>query len=186
LSERPNPSAVARLAPFLVLAATFLAYAAVSSFGFVYDDESQIVHDSFVQQWHFVPAYFTSHVWQWIYPHVGGNYYRPVFLLWLLLNFKVFGLHPAGWHLAVLALHLVATWQVYRLALRLTGSQPAAAIAALLFGLHPVHIEAVAWISGVTEPLAAVFILGSLLSWMRYREARHRTDFRHFCWPTTG
>jgi len=177
LSERPNPSAVARLAPFLVLAATFLAYAAVSSFGFVYDDESQIVHDSFVQQWHFVPAYFTSHVWQWIYPHVGGNYYRPVFLLWLLLNFKVFGLHPAGWHLAVLALHLVATWQVYRLALRLTGSQPAAAIAALLFGLHPVHIEAVAWISGVTEPLAAVFILGSLLSWMRYREARHRTDF---------
>jgi protein O-mannosyl-transferase len=176
LSERPNPSAVARLAPFLVLAATFLAYAAVSSFGFVYDDEAQIVHDSFVQHWHFVPAYFTSHVWQWIYPHVGGNYYRPVFLIWLLLNFKLFGMHAGGWHLAVLALHLLVTWQVYRVALRLLGSKSAALVAALIFGLHPVHIEAVAWISGVTEPLAAAFILASLLSWIRYRENARTPD----------
>ena len=176
MSERPNPSALARLAPFLVLAATFLAYAAVSSFGFVYDDEAQIVHDSFVQHWHFVPAYFTSHVWQWIYPHVGGNYYRPIFLIWLLLNFKLFGLHAAGWHLAVLGLHLVVTWQVYRLGVRLLGSNPAALVAALIFGLHPVHIEAVAWISGVTEPLAAAFVLASLLSWIRFREGARLAD----------
>lgn len=177
MPERPNPSALVRLAPLLVLAATFLAYAGVSSFGFVYDDEAQIVHDSFVQHWHFVPAYFTSHVWQWIYPHVAGNYYRPVFLLWLLLNFKIFGLHAGGWHLAVLALHLVVTWQVYRLALRLLGKQSAALVAALLFGLHPVHLEAVAWISGVTEPLGAAFMLASLLSWIRYREDCRRRDF---------
>jgi protein O-mannosyl-transferase len=177
LPERPNPSALARLAPVLVLAATFLAYAGVSSFGFVYDDEAQIVHDSFVQHWRFVPAYFTSHVWQWIYPHVAGNYYRPVFLVWLLLNFKLFGLHAAGWHLAVLALHLVVTWQVYRLALRLLGTRSAALVAALLFGLHPIHIEAVAWISGVTEPLAAALMLASFLSWIRYRKNARRLDF---------
>ena len=176
-TEQPNPSPLARLAPLLVLAVTFLAYAGVSSFEFVYDDEAQIVHDSFVQQWHFVPAYFTSHVWQWIYPHVAGNYYRPVFLIWLLLNFKLFGLHAAGWHLAVVALHLVVTWQVYRLALRLLGNQPAALVAALLFGLHPAHIEAVAWVSGVTEPLGAVFILASLLSWIRFRDTARSGDF---------
>jgi len=162
----------------LVLAVTFLAYAAVSSFQFVYDDEAQIVHDSFVQQWHFLGAYFTSHVWQWIYPHVTGNYYRPVFLLWLLLNFQAFGLHAVGWHLAVVGLHLVVTWQVYRLALRLLASQPAAIVAALIFGLHPVHIEAVAWVSGATEPLGAAFILASLLSWIRYREGSRV----HFVW----
>jgi protein O-mannosyl-transferase len=172
-SERPT---LARVAPFLVLAITFLAYAAVSGFGFVYDDEGQIVHDSFVQHWHFFPAYFVSHVWQYVVPHVGGNYYRPVFLTWLLLNFKLFGLHAAGWHLAVVFLHLVVTYQVYRLGAILLDNEPAALVAAALFGLHPVHIEAVAWISGATEPLAAVFILGSLLSYIAFRaRGRHAT-----------
>ena len=69
----------------------------------MYDDEGQIVHDIFVQHWHFVPAYFVSHVWQYFVPHLPGNYYRPVFLIWLLLNFKLFGLHAAGWHLAVVS-----------------------------------------------------------------------------------
>jgi len=172
-SER---STLARIAPFLVLAVSFLAYAAVSSFGFVYDDEGQIIHDSFVQHWRFFPAYFVSHVWQYVVPHALGNYYRPVFLTWLLLNFKLFGLHAAGWHLAVVFLHLIVTWQVYRLALVLLDNQPAALVTAALFGLHPVHIEAVAWVSGATEPLAAVFVLGSLLSYIAYRkQGRHTT-----------
>lgn len=173
-SER---STLARVAPFLVLAASFLAYAAVSGFGFVYDDEAQIVHDAFVQHWHFVPSYFVSHVWQYFAPHSPGNYYRPVFLIWLLLNFKLFGLHAAGWHLAVVALHLMATWQVYRLASLLLKNQTAALVAAALFGLHPVHIEGVAWISGATEPLATIFILGSLLSYIGFRERGHRGSY---------
>lgn len=170
-------STLRRLAPVLVLAATFCAYAAVSLFEFVYDDEAQIVHDLFIQQWRFVPAYFTSHVWQWVYPLIPGNYYRPLFLLWLLLNFKLFALHPAAWHLATLGLHLVVTWQVYRLAIRLLRTQRAALVAALLFGLHPVHVEAVAWVSGATEPLAAVFILASLLSYIGFRQRESRTGY---------
>lgn len=176
LNSSPRAT-LARLAPLIAAAATLLAYAAVSSFQFVYDDEGQIVHDLFVQQWRFVPAYFTSHVWQWVFPHVAGNYYRPLFLLWLLLNFKAFGLHAAGWHLAALGLHLVVTWQVYRLAMRLLQNQAAAVMAALLFGLHPVHIEAVAWVSGATEPLVAIFILAALLSYIAYREDESRAGY---------
>ena len=175
--ESAERSTLARVAPLLVLVASFLSYAAVSGFGFVYDDESQIVHDSFVQHWHFFPYYFVSHVWQYIVPHVAGNYYRPVFLTWLLLNFKLFGLHAVGWHLAVVALHLLVTWQVYRLAVVLLENQPAALVAAALFGLHPVHIEGVAWISGATEPLAAAFVLGSLLSYIAFRTNDSRTAY---------
>lgn len=178
LAVRGNErSTLAHVAPFLVLAVSFLAYATVSGFGFVYDDEAQIVHDSFVQHWRFFPSYFVSHVWQYVMPHVAGNYYRPVFLTWLLLNFKLFGLHAAGWHLAVVALHLVVTWQVYRLAVHLLENEPAALVTAMLFGLHPVHIEAVAWISGATEPLAAALILGSLLSYIAFRTQDSRTSY---------
>jgi hypothetical protein len=166
-----------RIAPVLVLAGTFLAYAAVPIFGFVYDDEAQIVHDSFIQHWHFLPAYFTSHVWQWLYPLAPGNYYRPLFLVWLLLNFKLFALNPAAWHMATVVLHLVVTWQVYRLGVRLLASEWAALAGALLFGLHPVHVEAVAWISGATEPLAAIFVLASLLSYIGFRSGESAAKY---------
>jgi hypothetical protein len=181
MTLNPIPSgarpALVRVAPFLVLAVTLLTYAAVSSFQFVYDDEGQIVHDSFVQQWHFLPAFFTTHVWQYVTPYMKGNYYRPIFMIWLLLNFKLFGLHPVPWHLAVLGLHLVVTWQVYRLALRMMDNEPAALVSAALFGLHPIHVEAVAWISGATEPLAAVFILASILSYLAFRTGKRRRDY---------
>ena len=177
----PVPSAerspLARSAPFLVLTVTLLAYAAVSSFQFAYDDDGQIVHNSFVQQWRYLPAYFTTHVWEYLVPRLPGNYYRPIFMMWLLLNFKLFGLHPGAWHLAVLALHLVVTWQVYRLGLRILGNEPAALVSAALFGLHPIHIEAVAWISGATEPLVAMLALASLLSYMAFREQNRARDY---------
>jgi tetratricopeptide (TPR) repeat protein len=171
LQKRTTPQA---LGPVLVLAATFIAYAAVSAFGFVYDDEAQVVHASFIRHWSFLPAYFTTHVWHWMYPHAQGVYYRPLFLSWLLVNFKLFALHAPAWHLALLAVHLLVTWQVYRLCLRLTGSNTAACVAALIFGLHPDHIEAVAWISGATDPLVAAFVLASLLAYIAFRNGESR------------
>jgi 4-amino-4-deoxy-L-arabinose transferase-like glycosyltransferase len=40
----------------------------------------------------------------------------------------------------------------------------------MLFALHPVHIESVAWVSGVTDPLLAIFLLGSFLAYLQFRE----------------
>jgi len=160
-----------------VLAVTLLAYAAVSSFEFVYDDGVQIVHNSFVQHWRYVPAFFATHAWQYVTPYMKSNYYRPIYMIWLLLNFKLFGLHSGAWHLAVVALHLVVTWQVYRLALRILENELAALVSAVLFGLHPIHVEAVAWISGATEPLVAMLMLASLLSYMAFRQQKRARDY---------
>jgi len=172
LAPSAERSPLVQAAPFLVLAVTLLAYAAVSSFGFVYDDGVQIVHNSSVQHWRYVPAFFTTHVWQYVTPYMKSNYYRPIYMIWLLLNFKLFGLHSGAWHLAVVALHLVVTWQVYRLALEVLRHEIAALVSAALFGLHPIHVEAVAWVSGATEPLVAMPILASLLSYIAFR--RHK------------
>ena len=107
-----------------------------------------------------------------MHPDQAGNYYRPVFLLWLLINRTLFGLSPFLWHFGVIAVHLLVTLLVYMLARRLLKDELTASMAALIFGLHPVHIEAVAWISGVTEPLLALFLISAFLFYMDWREGR--------------
>lgn len=157
-----------------VLFLTFAAYAPSLRFDFVHDDRGQIVENPAVKSWRYLPQYFKRQVWAGVYPHDPGNYYRPGFLLWLRLNDIIFGLHPWGWHLTTILLHLIATLLVYFLARRVLLEDFAAVVAALIFGLHPVHIEAVAWISGVTEPLSAIFFIFAFLCHLKRRESQGR------------
>src|SRR5438477_9595434 len=152
--------------PVLILAVTFLVYTGTTRFGFVYDDQGQIVRNLFIQSWQYAPRYFTSHVWSYLFPGDVANYYRPLFLLWLRANDALFGLEPAGWHLTSVLAHLLVTLEVYWLGVRLVQDRAAAAVGAALFGLHPIHVEAVAWVSGVTDPLAALLMLASFISFL--------------------
>jgi protein O-mannosyl-transferase len=149
-----------------------MAYFVTLGYQFVYDDQGQIVQNNFIRSWGSAPRYFTEHVWSHVHPNQAGNYYRPVFLLWLLINRTLFGLNPFLWHFAVVALHLLVTLLVYVLARRLVKDELTACIAALIFGLHPTHVEAVAWVSGVTEPLLALFLIPAFLFYLDWREGR--------------
>jgi protein O-mannosyl-transferase len=167
---REGDSAWARGLPVAgILTLTFLAYAGTLGFGFVLDDRFQVVGNPFIASWRFVPQYFSSHVWSYLYPHLLSNYYRPLFLLWLRLNHALFGLHAWGWHLTSVSAHLAVTYLVYRLGLRLTRDAWIAAAGGFMFGLHPVHVEAVAYVSGVPEPLSTLFVLAAFLAWLRSR-----------------
>ncbi len=156
----------------LVCSITALVYVATLSFGFVYDDVPQILNNPAIHSWRFVPQYFTSHVWAAIYPNTTGNYYRPLFLLWLKLNYALFGTKAAGWHMTNIACHVLATWLVFRVAQQLSGDRLTAFLTALIFGLHPAHVENVAWISGVSDPLMACFLLGSFSAFLSSRTSR--------------
>lgn len=157
--------------PEIVLGAvTALVYVAALSFGFVYDDVPQILKNPAVHAWKFVPQYFTAHVWAAIYPNTPGNYYRPIFLLWLRLNYALFGVHVAGWHATSILCHVLATLLVFRVVRQLARDGATAFVAALIFGLHPAHVENVVWISGVTDPLMACFALGSFSAFLSFRQ----------------
>jgi len=175
-SENANVASwIARrgVAETLVCAFAFLAYVPTLGFQFVYDDKPQIIQNPAIHGWRYLPHYFTSHAWAELYPHVNGNYYRPLFLLWFRLNHAIFGLDPKGWHLTSILCHVAATYMVFALVRRLAASHLIAFSAATLFALHPVHIESVAWVSGVTDPLMAVFTIGSFLAYLRFREDNH-------------
>lgn len=160
-----------RNAVLLILAITLLIF--LNSLGgqFVYDDSYQILKNPTVQSAGNIPAMFTQGVWQFMASDTSkavGLYYRPMFNSLLIINYQLFGFSPFGWHLVSLLLHLTATFLVYRLARAWDQPREIAALAALLFGVHPIHVESVAWISGVPDPLAAVFVLLALLFHERY------------------
>lgn len=162
------------LLPAAILAATFLSYVATLDLGFVFDDLILIITNGSILSWRYFPSYFTSHIWSFHYPHWLANYYRPLFLGWLRLNDTLFGLHPWGWHLTSVLAHMAATYLVYRLCLRLSGDGWVAGAAGLVFGLHPVHVEAVAYVSSAQDPLSVVLALGALLAFRRSRESESR------------
>ena len=162
-----------RARPFLIPVLLVLiaggVYLQTLSFGFVGDDPRQIVLAQSRFTWDQVPGYFTTDVWSYV-ERVKGSYYRPVFLVWLLINYQLFGLNPALWHASTVAMHILATLLLFVLARRLSGDALLAGIAALLFAVHPAHVEGVAWISGVTEPLLAVLSIGSVLCQIQARQ----------------
>jgi protein O-mannosyl-transferase len=161
------------LAPALALGVTALAYLRCFGNGFVYDDHEMILANRMLPDWSFLWRSFGHDLW-WFRP--GGsfpksNYYRPLQDVWLGLNYQLFGFDPVGWHVAIVAMHLVVVYLVFRIARELTRSTWGAAAAALLFGLMPIHAQAAAWPSAIPLPMSAAFELGALLVFMRRRHA---------------
>jgi len=170
----PEPSASELLAKYLrrpsVLLpllglVTFVVYSGSLSFDFVWDDWPQIVNSPIIRTWSNLPRAFGSDLWY----HVARQqvYYRPLFVAWSMLNYTLFGLRPWGWHLGAVLLHVGAVAAVFWLARRLRLEYWTAALAALIFALHPIHIEPVTWISAASDTMVtmlAALAFGAFLS----------------------
>ncbi len=151
-----------------IAALAFVAYMGSLTFGFVTDDRSQILNNPEIHSWASLPGYFTHAVWSVIAPYTPANYYRPIFFVWLRANYMLFGTSSVGWHASAVLLHVIVCVLMFRYVWRLLGSRSIAAVATLLFVLHPVHVESVAWISGATDPLMAVLMLISALAFLQW------------------
>ena len=158
---------------FLIIASTVLVYANSLSGAFVFDDTKQIAGNPALRSWSNIARAFTSDVWAFqrgtLTKDIPPPYYRPLFTAYLTINYHLFGLWEPGWHLMNLLVHTGATVAIYFLLKRLSGDRVIAPIAALIFGLHPAHVESVSWISGIPDPLAALFYAPSLIWYVRYR-----------------
>jgi tetratricopeptide (TPR) repeat protein len=149
------------LLPALVLG--FLIYTNALHGDFVYDDQRQIVRNTLIQDGSQFWRAMISDVWAF----KGGdravsNYWRPSFVVWMILNFRCFGLDTFGWHLANILLHLAVVALAFVLLRRLNVSRPVAGAIALIFAVHPAHSESVAWISGAPDLILCVAMLGSI------------------------
>jgi|688.fasta_scaffold01819_30 tetratricopeptide (TPR) repeat protein len=161
----------------LGLAAVLAAIAAVwipALFGgFVYDDHLLILANPGVSSWSHLGDALGSGMWGFLdadeAAHLG--YWRPLASLLLLAVNVSTNTSALAFHCTSLALHLAACALVFALARDLRLPLVPALLVTLLFGVHPVHVESVAWISAINDPLYAIFALQALRSWVRWRDA---------------
>lgn len=153
--------------PALILAGTL-------RFDFVFDDNLVVLENPLVTGRLGVRELLSSQV---RVVQVALGYYRPIITLLYRADRALWGLNPSGYHLTNLLWHLLATFLVYRVALRTTGWIVAAWAAALLFAVLPVHAEAIGWIQGRVDLVSTAFSLLALLALLRARDAAGRASW---------
>ena len=99
-------------------------------------------------------------------------YWAPLMWLSHMLAWQLFGSNPWGHHLINVLLHATNTALVFLLFRRMTGATWRSLMVAALFGLHPVHVESVAWVAERKDVLSACFGLLALLFYVRYAQWR--------------
>lgn len=149
--------------PLAVCGVAFLIYSRSLFCGFEGDDFPQIVNNPQVQSWAYLPKLLGSNLWSQLSDR-PGQFYRPIFSVWMLLLHTCGGLAPWFWHLSSILLHVAATWLVFRICQRLTGNDAGAAAAAAIFAVHPIHVDAVSWVSASCELLFAISALAAMLT----------------------
>jgi protein O-mannosyl-transferase len=154
----------------IVLLLTAATYLGTVKFDFVSDDYRLILSNQFLKAWRYAPQYFSGSAWRQLFPPVPGGTYRPVLLLWARLNYAIFSDRSLAWHAVAVLLHVLATWLVFAVARKMTGRFTPAWVAALLFGVHPMHHEVVAWVWGSGESLFAVLFLAAFLAYLESLE----------------
>lgn len=157
---------------------TLAVFANVLQNGFVYDDHFLIVKNKALASNQYFSTIFT-HSFAYdtgdeaTYSKLSIDYYRPFIRLFFGLCYKAFGLNSAYWHLANLLIFLIVVLLCYFLVRELTD-QKVAALATLLFAVHPLHTESVAYVNGSVDTLHAAFFFPSLLLFVLYHKENDR------------
>lgn len=150
-------AAVCKWGPFaLLMAGAFALYASSFGNGWTYDDLSVIVANPDIRS---LSGFFKD-----AYPT------RPLRELTYLLDYSLFGLEPAGYHIQSIFWHGLCACLVFALARRTGALKAGAWAAAVLFLTHPVQVEAVANVGHRKESLALAFALCAVLAWARVCE----------------
>ncbi len=146
-----------------------------------WDDNNYVQSNSNVQ-------YINAESLRWMFTSFHASNWHPLTWLSHAVDYAIWGPNPMGHHLTSVLFHGLNTFLVVMLAAHLTGynkqdegehsynSTPliAGAATGLLFGLHPLHVEQVAWISERKDVLCAFFFLLSIISYLKYTSSLRR------------
>ena len=145
------------------LTAIFVFYFPALSGEFIWDDaifsEERTIHS-----W--------SGLWSiWFAPSEIAReaHYWPVAYTAFWLQHKLFGLNPLGYHIVNCLLYFVNVVLIWRLLLKL--EVPGAWAISMVFTVHPLHVESVAWVIQQKDLLSALFYLGAVHAWLQFRES---------------
>lgn len=154
----------------LIFSVVVVSYYNALSGGFITDDYSLVVWNPNVKSWESLFRIFTSGYWD-----AAGctrGLYRPLAILSFLIEHPLAGVNPFVYHLDNVLLHFLCSVLCYLVIKEIFNKKDVAVIAAVLFAVHPVHTEAVSWVSGRAELLSAFFALLSILVFIKNRASK--------------
>jgi Flp pilus assembly protein TadD len=169
------------IVPIIVTILTMVVFIGVLQNGFVdWDDDRVLLENDNFRGLNWLNI-------QWMFTTFYKSLYRP--LTWVSFGFDylLWGMNPVGYHVSSLLLHVTNAFLVYLLAFRIY-SLPAigfeslgkptrrivAGIVALLFAIHPLRVEPVAWVSARNDLISALFVLASVICYLEYAQAAER------------
>jgi tetratricopeptide (TPR) repeat protein len=145
-----------------LVAACLTVYHRVGGFAFVFDDLLFIVSN---------PQVAGGFSWEGIRRALAEPYganWQPLTTLIYMSNIALFGMNAGPHHWVSLLFHSLAAVCLFLVLKRLTGRLWTSAFAAGLFAVHPVHVESVAWLTEVKDPVSSLFWLFGLVGWAHY------------------
>lgn len=147
----------------------FAVYVGSVNGEFIWDDEHLVENNTTIRNWKNIAAVFVEDI------GAGGgkeyNFYRPIQMLTYMADYSLWKLDPKGYHLTNIVLHILVALLVYYLLYLLFADQLIAFLAGAFFAVHPIHTEAVTYISGRADLLAALFLLGAFIFYIKNRSS---------------
>lgn len=157
-----------------ILAFTFVLFSPSLSNQFVnWDDDVNLLENEQVRSLSAdnIKSIFSS--------DVIGNY-NPLPILTFAIEYAMVGYKPFLYHLNNLLLHLLVVFLVYQLTLKLKVDRIVAIISALLFAIHPMRVESVAWVTERKDVLFAAFFFAALIYYIKYLEDKKNKKYLVF------
>ena len=156
-----------------------VVFSGVLSNGFVYDDGVLLLDNPFVRNPHLWRRVFTGSVWSFLGAGAETNFYRPLAIFSFSMIWRVAGSNPLAYHLFQWALYMATGLVVFQIGREMLGNDLAAFVGSLLWLLHPLHVEAVAWIASVPEVGCGFFYLLAFRLFLRAEKAGSWRVARH-------
>ncbi|MCB1051702.1 MAG: tetratricopeptide repeat protein [Acidobacteria bacterium] len=149
-----------------LVALTFLP--ALSNFFINYDDPLYVINNPY-----FDPDHFWQRIWQ---SNQAGNYH-PLTLLSHALDCALFGQHPVGHHAVNVLWHVLNSCLLFVFLARLSQDRLKSFGLSLLWAIHPIQVQSVAWAAERKNLLSFFCLMVALLCWQRFKQSRNNAAY---------
>jgi len=164
MTDKKEPKQSVILAVFLILVLMVWAvFGQTLSFGFINCDDNVFVYENPL-----VLNGFTGAGVAQALTRISDTFYYPFTVISFMLDSELYGMNPGGFHLTNVLLHSVSVLFLFFLLRRLTGSLWRSAVVAAVFAIHPLQVEAVAWVTARKDVLSGLFFMLALHAYVSY------------------
>jgi cytochrome c-type biogenesis protein CcmH/NrfG len=154
----------------LIAIATFIAYSGSFDGEFVSDDIRRVRDSTVIRSLHW------THLKE-IFTTFDGANYMPLKVLSLAVDYQLWGPSPTGFHVTNLLIHIGCALVIFDFLMRLGMGSTPAGLTALVWAVHPLNVESVAWISERKNVLSGLFFFAAFAVYLRFSESRHARTY---------